>query len=361
MQIRRRLLYALLMLVVVAAAAVVGYRALAGPSVTLLQALYMAIITLAGVGYGEIVDTSRNPALRVFNIFVVLFGVAITVYVFSVLTAFLVEADIRNVFRRRKMQKRISQLKNHYIVCGLGGTGRYAAVELHNTRTPCVVIESQEETVKKWREHQDGHLADMLYIIGDATDEAVLNEAGIERAQGLIAALPTDKDNLVVTVMARQLNPNLRIVARYVDGKFSERMLKAGANSAVSPNHIGGLRLASEVLRPHVVGFLDLMLQERSRILRIEEVEVLEGSGWIGLPLNAIKLQARYNLLPLALKNSGDPRAPRFWVNPPENVVTQAGMVIIVMGDMNDVRRAPRGKLPSPRFFRGSRRLAQIS
>ena len=145
MNLRRRLLLAVAVLLVLIAASVTGYRLLAERPVSLLDAFYMAIITLAGVGYGEIVDTSHSPALRVFNIFVVLFGVTITVYVFSVVTAFLVEGEITNIFWRRKMQKLISQLSGHYIVCGLGHTGQHAVEELHKTGTPFVVVEHRED------------------------------------------------------------------------------------------------------------------------------------------------------------------------------------------------------------------------
>src|SRR5512140_298109 len=156
MDIRRRLTIALLMLVAIVSGAVAGYRLLGGSSVTLLQAVYMAVITLAGVGYGEIVETAHNPALRIFNMFVVLIGVAITVYVFSAVTAFLVEGQIREHFRRRKMQKKINDLKHHYIVCGLGDTGRYAIEELHKTDSSFVVIEAHEESINRFKEHEAG-------------------------------------------------------------------------------------------------------------------------------------------------------------------------------------------------------------
>ena len=279
MNLRRRLFYAVLALLAMAAFAVSGYRVLGGPGVTLLQALYMAVITLAGVGYGEIVDTSHNPALRIFNMFVVGFGVMITVYVFSVVTAFLVEGEIRNLFRRRTMQKRIQALKDHFIVCGLGDTGRYAIEELHKTRTPFVVIEIHEDSVKRFQEHESGNYKEVLYVTGDATEEQVLDAAGLDRARGVIAAVNSDKDNLVITVMARQRSPKVRIVARCADVKFADRILRAGANTTVSPSAIGGLRLASEALRPHVTNFLDLMLREKARTLRIDEIVIPAGSS----------------------------------------------------------------------------------
>ena len=338
MELRRRLQYAITALLAIVAFSVAGYRIIGGPSVGFLDALYMAVITLAGVGYGEIVKTEGHPALRIFNMFVVLFGVTITVYVFSAVTAFLVEGEITNIFWRRKMQKKISELRHHYIVCGLGDTGRFAVEELQKTGAPFVVIEGNQEVINKFRE-QHGEAADkVLILVGDATDEELLVQAGIDHAKSLIAALSSDKDNLVIVVMARQRTEKLRIVGRYTDPKFSDRMLKAGANTTVSPNRIGGMRMASEALRPHVVGFLDLMLREHSRTLRIEDIEVHAGSAWIGQTLGELKLHPRFNLLVMAVKNIfGD---EKFIANPSDTLRVTGGSVIIAMGDVNDIKRA---------------------
>lgn len=335
MDIRRRLAFALVVVLVLTAAAVTGYRLLGGNDVSFLQALYMAVITLAGVGYGEIVDTSHHPALRVFNMFVVLFGVTITVYMFSMVTAFLVEGEITNIFWRRKMLKRIQALKNHFIICGLGDTGRFAVEELHKTGTPFVVIEHTEDSIKKLQESDDG-CKEVLSVIGDATDESTLDQAGIDRAKGLIASLASDKDNLVITVVARQKNPHVRIIARCTEQRFADRLLKAGANSTVSPNRIGGMRMASEALRPHVVGFLDIMLKEHGRTLRIEEIDVPSNSPWVGSALHQVDLRHKFNLLPLAIKQDDGSFLP----NPPDNHTVAAGTVIIVMGDVSELKRA---------------------
>jgi len=336
MALRKRLLLAGGLLLSVIVFSMAGYRILGGDSVGFLQALYMAVITLAGVGYAEVVDTSHNPALRVFNIGVVLIGVAITVYVFSVIAAFLVEVETTNPFWRRTMQKRINQTRDHYIVCGLGDTGRHAVHELHKTGTPHVVIELVEENVKRAQELYPEIFANLLYVIGDATEEELLEKAGVERAKGIIATLPLDKDNLVITVVAHQRFPKMRIVARSADEKFSDRMLRAGAQSTVSPSRIGGLRLASEVIRPHVVGFLDLMLREQSQTLRVEQTDIA-GPPWAGLPLSRLNLHNSYNLLVLAAKSAD---TPKLWVNPPDSLVVRPGTAIIVMGDVKDVQRA---------------------
>ena len=343
MTLRRRLFYALLTLISVIAVSVAGYRVLGGSHVTFLQALYMAVITLAGVGYAEIIDTSANPALRVFNMAVVLVGVTLTVYVFSVVTAFLVEGEIRNIFWRRRMQRRIDVLKDHYIVCGLGDTGRYAVDELLKTETPFVAVDVHEENIKRLQ-IQTG-VKELLYVLGDGADAAILDKAGIAHAHCLISALPSDKDNLVVTVMARQQNPRVRIVARCTDLSFAERLKKAGANSTVSPNHIGGLRMASEALRPHVVSFLDLMLKERSQTMRVEEIDVPEGGAWVGLSMIDVDLRGRYHLLPLAVRvplgqQEKHHHETKFIFDPPDTHQITAHSVIVVMGDIEQVKRA---------------------
>lgn len=339
MDLRRRITIAAILLLMVIAVSIFGYRLLGGPNVTFLQALYMAIITLAGIGYGEVVDTSNNPELRVFNIVVIVIGWVIAAFVLASITAFLVEGDYTNQFRRRKMLKKIAQMKDHFIICGAGDTGRHAVAELHKTLTPFVVVEAHEDNIKRLLEHGGEAYQEMLYVIGDATDEEVLEQAGVSRAAGLMAALPHDKDNLVVTVLVQQKNPNLRIVARCTDQKFSERMQKAGADSVVSPNRIGGLRLASEMLRPHVVGFLDLMIKESGRTLRIEDLIIPEGSSWSGRSLGDLSLRLKYNLLPMAIKNA-QVEGQGLWVNPPDNITVKPGLVVIVIGDVHDIRRA---------------------
>ncbi len=340
MNIRRRLFYALVAFAAITVMAVTGYMALGGASVSLLDAVYMAVITMTTIGYGEVVDTSHNPALRIFNIFVISVSVVITLYVFSVVTAFFVEGELRNLFRRRSMLKRIQELKDHFIICGLGDTGRYAVEEMLKTGTPFIVIETREENVKRFCDLGDGGHREILYVIGDATEETVLDAAGLERARCVIAAVAGDKDNLVITVMVRQKNPHVRIVARCADMKFADRMLRAGANTAVSPNAIGGLRLASEALRPHVTNFLDLMLREKSRTLRIDEIVVAAGSAWEGKSLEQLKFRATYHMVPLAVKTSVGEGKHDFMVNPPDTLSMQGGTVLIVMGDVAEIKRA---------------------
>ena len=338
MTVRRRIFVACSLLLGLAIFAVIGYMLLGGPSVTLLDAVYMAVITLTGVGYEEVVKTTHNTTLRVFNIFVVLFGVGFAVYAFSVLTAFFVEGELRHLFRRGKMKRQISQLNEHFIVCGIGETGRHVMAELQKTKMPHVVVDLSDHVVDRLR-GTSGENSEMLYVIGDATDERVLVEAGLDRAKGLISTLPSDKDNLVIAVVARHKNPALRIVSRCTDLQYAERLLKVGANATVSPNRIGGLRLASEVLRPNVVSFLDLMLQEKSRTLRIEEIGLGATSGWIGRAVGELDLGARYNLLLLAMKPTSELHSPLIF-NPSGSTTLPEDAVLILLGDVDDLRQA---------------------
>jgi len=212
-------------------------------------------------------------------------------------------------------------------------------VELRKTDTPHVVVDISEENLKRLKELHEA-LHDMLYVVGDATEEEVLEKAGLSRANGIIVALPLDKDNLVVTVIVRQRFPQMRIVARSAERKFADRMSRAGASSTVSPSEIGGLRMASELIRPHVVGFLDHMLKEQGKILRFEEIEVKVSSAWAGRALHDLNLKGRYNLVVLGLKRARAENVPELLINPPDDTVLERETVIITMGDLKDVQRA---------------------
>jgi len=329
--LRRQLVLSLLLLVVVVLSAVAVYMWFGGPEVTLLDAFYMAVITITTVGYGEIVDTHANPALRLFNIFFILIGIGIMLYAFSVATAFIVEGELNHIFRRRKMQKLIRDMHDHLIICGAGETGTYLVQELLKTGNVFVVIDHDEGRLERI-----GQLGEVPVLKGEGGDEEILTAAQIQKARGLASVLPEDKDNLLTTVTARLLNPNLRIVARCAEARMVEKLLRHGANSAISPNMIGGMRLASELIRPGVVTFLDVMLRDQSGTLRVEEIGIVEGSPWIGKKLREMDLHGRYDLLPLAIrKSNGDMQ-----FNPRDDSVMASGDVVVVMGDVANAWKA---------------------
>jgi voltage-gated potassium channel len=331
MNLRRRLIIALLLLLIVVMVTASGYRTLGGPHVTLLDAVYMAVITFATIGYGEVVDTSHNPALRVFNMIMILFGIGVMLYVFSASTAFIVEGELKDIFRRRKMLKKIREMQGHFIICGAGETAVHVVQELKKTGNQFVIIDHDEERLAKIQ-----HLGEIPVVKGEAADEEVLESAGLARARGLAIVLPDDKDNLLVTVTARQMNPAIRIVARCTDARMGEKMMRAGASVSVSPNLIGGMRMASELIRPHVVGFLDLMLREKSKTLRVEEIALGQNSSWIGKSIGDTELHRQYELLALAIRK---PNGETHY-NPQDDLILVSGDILIVMGDVVNVRRA---------------------
>ena len=331
MSLRRQLVLSLLLLLVVLMTAALGYRWFGGPGVTMLDAIYMAVITVATVGYSEVVDTSAHHALRIFNIFVILFGIGIMLYVFSTSTAFFVEGELKDIFRRRKMLKQIRDMFDHFIVCGAGETGCYVVQELLKTGNTFVVIDHDDERLERVR-----HLGEFPIMKGDAADEEVLTTAGLARARGLVTVLPEDRDNLLVTVTARQMCPNLRIVTRCAEARMADKLVRAGANSAVAPSMIGGLRLASELIRPHVVSFLDLMLRDQVKTMRIEEITVGEGSPWVGKTLHETELHRRFELLALALRKPDG----KMDYNPHGEAVLEPGDVLVILGDTRNAWKA---------------------
>ncbi len=331
MNLRKQLVISLLLLVVVVLSAAAVYMWLGGPEVTQLDAFYMAVITVSTVGYGEVVDTSAHPALRLFNIFFILIGIGIMLYVFSAATAFIVEGELNHIFRRRKMLKQIQSMHDHLIVCGAGETGSYLVRELLKTGNVFVVIDHDEERLARISQ-----LGEVPVLKGDGADEEILITARIQQARGLASVLPEDKDNLLATVTARQLNPSLRIVARCAEARMVNKLLRAGANAAVSPNMIGGLRLASELIRPSVVSFLDLMMRDQAATMRVEEITVGEGSPWIGKKLRQMDLHGRFELLPLAVrKPDGELK-----YNPRDDTALASGDVLVVLGEVANTWKA---------------------
>ena len=320
-KIRRRALLAGGLLGVVLVGGTAAYYYIGGGKATLIDSLYMVVITIATIGYGEVVDLSHSPGGRVFTMFLSFAGIGIMTYIMMSLTAFVVEGELNEAFRRRKMEKRIEKLSDHYIVCGADGVGSHVARELLVTKRPYVVVDVDREKIEHYHGGEDGP----AFVVGDATDNATLEKAAIGRAHGLFAVTGDDNQNMVISLSARQLNPKIRVVARCEEARNSEKMQRAGADSAVSPTRIGGLRMASEMLRPAVVGFLDVMLRREDERLRIEELPV--PGAIAGRPLAALGLQRFARLLLLAVRH-----AEGWTYNPPRDYVMQAGDTLVFMG-----------------------------
>jgi len=321
MRLQKRLAQIGTLFLLVFTAGTTGFMAVEGWP--FFDALYMTTITLSTVGFQEVHPLSTGG--RLVAMALILGGTGSLLYGLSMVAAFIIEGELRELLGKRRMEKGLERLHAHVIVCGAGETGKHVVEELLKTRTPCVVIEQNLDRLK----HRE-KLGSAPIIEGDATDAAVLSRARIAVARGLITTLPSDKDNLFVILTARELNPTLRIVSRAIEDDSPAKLRKAGADAVVSANQIGGLRLASELIRPHVVSFLDTMLREAHRVLRIEEAEVMQGSPVIGKTLGALDLANRVGLVVIAKRRGA---TGEFVYNPTASTPLDAGDFLIVCGE----------------------------
>ena len=295
-----------------------------------LDALYMTVITLGTVGYSE--TQTLGTFGRIFTIVFILVGIGSFTYAFSTLAASLVEFRFFERLERRQMDRQIARLRDHIVVCGGGESALHMMRELLQTRTPFVVVE-----VDPAREHVlQGFDDRVLYIIGDASDTEVLERAGVPNARGLIACLPDDKDNLFTVIQARELNPTMRIVTRIRQENIRSKLTKAGADAIVSSQRIGALRLASELLRPHVVSVLDVMLRQPGDV-RVQEIPV--GKGASGKTIEELQLPRRAGVIVFAMRQAGN---LQHLFNPPSERVLQEGDVLIACADPDQLELARR-------------------
>ena len=316
---------AALLLVGIFATGTIGYRILGDPQHSLLDAIYMTTITLTTVGFEEAVIINRRPAAEIFTVLLLLFGTGTFVYFFSNLTAFLVEGTLERLIWRRRMSREIDRLRDHYVICGAGRTGEHVLRELRDTGRAFVLVEENEGRV---HELHTKFGAEFPAVVGDATEDEVLSAAGLRNARGLVACVANDKDNILVTFTARNLNPSIRIVARCRDTRTEAKLAWAGASAVVSPDRIGGLRLVSEMMRPHVVSFLDVMLRDAEGVWRVEEVSIGPGSELDGTTAGALRARRMRDFILLAVHAfAGD------WLyNPGDDVVLRPDMVIVFLG-----------------------------
>ena len=324
MSYQRNFIIAIISLLILFNTGVIGYWIIEGDNPhqkwTIFDAIFMTVITLTTVGY---TDDNMSKVGRAFTVFLLLGGFGIFVYSITVATAFIIEGQFREVFRRRKMEKSIDKLSNHYIVCGIGDTGVHALEEMIQMDMDFVAIEYEQERIDHELETKD-----FLYVHGDATEDEVLIRAGIERARGLITSLSRDQDNLFVVLSAKQLNPRLKIASKAVEANSLSKLKQAGADEVVLSDHIGGMRLASTVTRPIVVNFLDIMLRSQETTRFVESV-IQSGAPLVGLTLGEARIPDRTNLMVVAVhKRNGE-----FIYNPSGGLKLEAGDALIVIAD----------------------------
>ena len=331
MGIRRRLIYAAAILIGTMLMGSSGYYIIFEGHSSFLDCLYMTVISLTTVGYGEVLNITGNPRAQIFTMLLITFGMGIILYSISTMTAMLIEGELTGMLRRRKMENKIKSLVDHYIVCGGGETGFPLAVELVTSKAKVVLIEQDSKTIERCR-----LIKGLYHVHGDATDDRNLLAAGIERATGIMICLPSDNDNLYITMTARMLNPTARIISRMTNSQLKAKLLKAGATSVVSPNAIGALRMASEMIRPAAVEFLDNMLRSERGELRIHQIVVNGNSTLVGKSIMKSGLRDDFNLLLLGVQR----QEGGFEFRPPSSFILEAGMTLIVLGDIENINRA---------------------
>jgi voltage-gated potassium channel len=301
---------------------------------TVLDSLYMTVITLSTIGYGEVNPVSQTG--RIFTLFLIVMGVGFFLYVIGYVVQFLVEGRIRLVLGRHKLDKQIGQLNNHYIVCGYGRMGRAFCRYLIQKDLKFVVVEKNEDRIPVMNTDH------VLYIAGEATIEENLVKAGIERASNLIATLGTDADNVFLVLLAKGLNPDLYVVARASQNASKKPLHTAGADVVVSPFDIGARRMAHAILRPNVIRFLEFAFADEDTDIHIEEIPVAESSKLVGVPLMESGIRQDYDLMILSIiKADGE-----MVFNPSADTTIKSEETVIAVGSSDDLSRLEKALNP---------------
>lgn len=323
-QARPRLFRILLMLFGILVSGTAGFHWIEGWGIT--DSLYMVIITLSTVGFGEVQPLSQHG--RLFTMVLVIAGVSLATYAVGSITRMIIEGEVQALLGRRRAMSKIRRLRDHYVICGFGRIGQLVAHEFDRRPLPFVVVEKDEAKVPRIPEHYP-------VVVGDATEEATLLQAGIDRAKGLVTALQSDAENLFVTLTGRGLNPNLFILARYEEPRSEAKLLRAGADKVVSPYIIGGTRMAMAVLRPAVIDFLELAIRSDSLGLQMEEVLLSDASPLVGVALAKSPIRSELDIIVVAIMKKGG----QMEFNPSARTVLEGGDRLIAIGHRDQLHR----------------------
>ena len=296
------------------------------------DSFYMALTTLSTVGYDEVFPLSR--AGRIFNSILIISGVTAVFAAIGILGDLLIQLELGNYFGHRKAMRKIEQLSDHYIVCGLGRVGRGVIRELVRSDVPIVVVDRSEERAE-WSRAQG-----LPTLVADATVDATLEQVAIHRAKGLVAAIGNDAENVYVTLSAKVLNPNLLIAARATNEGAEQKLKRAGAQTVFTPYTFIGHRLAQALLRPHVLSFLDVASAfEGSHLdLEIEQIKVSPSSASVGATIDDSKLRERLGVIVLAVTRSGG----EMKFNPPGSTTIKSGDIMVAMGERQKLEEMER-------------------
>jgi len=316
-------LYLILIIILVG---IVGFHVIEGWS--FLESLYMTVITIFTVGFKEVRDLS--PLGRIFTIFIILGGVGTALFAFSKIAEIVFEGGMKESWRRRTMEKQLQNLKDHFIICGYGRMGKIVSERLAEENLPFVIIENNQAKLEELKEERK-----YLFISGDATQEEVLEKAGIRKARGLASLLPSDADNLYLVLTVRQIHSSLFVLSKAVDEEAEKKILQIGASRVVSTYKLSGLKIAQGLIRPAVVDFLDLIIRRKELSLYMEEYITKKESQLINKTIAELNVRQRANVIVVAVKKPGE----EILFNPPSSFHIEPGDTLLVLGDEEGIHR----------------------
>jgi len=319
----RKLVIALISLLAISLIGMAGYHFIEGWD--LATSLYMTVITLSTVGYGDVYPGTAEG--RVFTMFLILFGVGTMFYTVVLMAETMIEGRVRVLLGRGKLEKIIGKMQNHYVICGCGRIGHLICRELAAEKVDFVVIDNVPEVIQKVEEEG------FVYCRGDATSDKTLLEAGIKRARGIVCVLPSDALNLYVILTAKELNPGVFILSRSEEEESEHRLLRAGADRVMSPYTLGGMRMAMAILRPAMLDFIEITTRRQSLELRMEEISICEGSPIVGKSLGESEIRQKYGLIIVAVKKDSG----KMIFNPLANYIIEKGDMVIALGEEKNV------------------------
>lgn len=327
----RKLLTIVLLLILIFAVGTIGYMLIEGPhqSMTPFDAFYLTVITLTTIGFGEI-PGELSTAGRVLTIVLAFGGMGTLLYGVSNITAFFVEGHLSDLLRKKRMEKEIKKMSKHFIVCGTGLVVRYIIEELMKTRNDFVIVNNDDEDLRKLTEEYP----EVKFVAGDVSQDDVLINCGVERARGLLTAQSSDQDNLFTIITARRLNSSLRIISVAIAESSIAKLRYAGADGVISPNYIGSMRMVSEMIRPVAVSFLDVMLKDKKMNWRIEEAVVGKEGRIAGKSLGESNIRTKSKVLVLAVKKPGE---QEYIYNPSADVEIEPGDTLVVLGTVDQI------------------------
>ncbi len=293
---------------------------------SLFDSFYMTLITISTVGFSEIIPLTQSG--RLITVIIIVSGISLLTYTLSQVAQVFIEGELRKLLGRRKLEKQIADLNNHYIVCGFGRIGAVICKELTDSDLDFIVIEQDE------KKREELELSHFLYLAGDATREEVLLQAGLDRAKGVVTAVSSDADNVFITLTAKGLRPDVFILSRAADLKNEKKLMRAGASRVVCPYNMGGSRMAQILKTPTVVDFLDTAMMSGNLGLKLEEVIVHPTSHLVGKTIVESRLRQNFGVIIVAIKKIDG----EMHFNPGADAVLGAGEVVVVIGKQHDLK-----------------------